>query len=343
SAAAHAKVPAMRLAIADATLDDPPDAPARPIEQLATAVADAEELHVATDYAAAGELLPGLLEELHVAAAVGDEKSRQEALALLVRACYSAGVVLRYLGYPDLALLTAQRAAEAAARVPDDPVTVGFAAWTRAWAIAPPTGRRRALSIARRGLDELDGHLGSSADRRVWPVYGMLHLVAAFTSGVWDRDDLVAEHLRAAEQLAARTGETRDLTLFFGPTNVAAWRVAIAVERGEGGRVLELAADIHPEVMASPSRQGAYWTDIGRGLATIRGREGEAEAALRRADEIAPQRFRSDPAARDTVDHMYTTARRRAVSRDLQCLANRFSLGNHRGYQPAGSKYLDRR
>ena len=72
--------------------------------------------------------------------------------------------------------------------------------------------------------------------------------------------------------------------LRFGRTIVGMWRVSVATELGEGGRVTELARNIHPEVI-SPSRQSVYWADLGRGLVTERRTRDQGVQALIQAEQ----------------------------------------------------------
>ncbi len=65
------------------------------------------------------------------------------------------------------------------------------------------------------------------------------------------------------------------------------------------------------------------FADLGRCLAQTRKNDGEAMAALLRAEQIAPQRVRLSPLVRETVGSMLRRARRSAAGRDLQALAAR--------------------
>ena len=62
----------------------------------------------------------------------------------------------------------------------------------------------------------------------------MTHLLAAQLAGRDGRAGDAEAHLAEAADLAAATGERNTLAWHFGPANVAAWSLAIAVERGDG-------------------------------------------------------------------------------------------------------------
>ena len=113
----------------------------------------------------------------------------------------------------------------------------------------------------------------------------------------------------------------------FGPTNVAAWRVAIGVELTEGARVYEdaTAVPIDIDALGSRERSSSMHFDLARVLAQEEGmRDAEAVRHLDTADRIAPQRIRNDPIARDLV----IILDRRAIYRvwELESLRNRFGL-----------------
>ena len=83
TAAALATLPAISLAINDCTLDDAPDMPARPVEQLVTAAAQANAHLDTASFSLAGQDLGAVLSELHVHVVTGDSDTRRVALAAL--------------------------------------------------------------------------------------------------------------------------------------------------------------------------------------------------------------------------------------------------------------------
>ena len=107
----------------------------------------------------------------------------------------------------------------------------------------------------------------------------------------------------------------------FGPTNVGLWRMAVAWESGEAGKVIELSGGLHPQLLPSVSRESIYWTDVGRAYGALAGKEQAAIGAFARAEAVAPQLFRANPVVRDTVGAMIRRARRRSSGEDLRRLA----------------------
>ncbi|HSZ31643.1 MAG TPA: hypothetical protein VK784_18030, partial [Pseudonocardiaceae bacterium] len=134
--------------------------------------------------------------------------------------------------------------------------------------------------------------------------------------------------LAEARSLAAHTGERNHLRYHFGPTNVAAWELGLAVEAGTGPVVAErlAAAPIDLSVFGSKGRAAYVHFDLARAWAQADGsHDGEAVRALDTAERLAPVRVRNDPVARDLV----LTLDRRAPRRvwELDSLRHRFGVG----------------
>ncbi|MFI6079213.1 hypothetical protein ACIA5C_47705 [Actinoplanes sp. NPDC051343] len=110
--------------------------------------------------------------------------------------------------------------------------------------------------------------------------------------------------------------------MWFGPTNVGIWRLGVLAELGDGRAALALDA-VDVTVIGSSNRQATMWADLGRCLAQTGRHDGQAQAALLRAETIAPQRVRLSPLVRETVGSMLRRARRSAGGRQLQELAAR--------------------
>lgn len=114
--------------------------------------------------------------------------------------------------------------------------------------------------------------------------------------------------------------------MHFGAANWGAWRVAIGVELGEGAQVTEHARDVNVGDLQAAERAGMFYTDLARGLAQDKTRRDEAVLLLRRAEEIAPQRVRTHPYAREMVVDLVRRARRDAVGTELRGMAWRMGI-----------------
>ena len=113
----------------------------------------------------------------------------------------------------------------------------------------------------------------------------------------------------------------------FCATNVAVWRAALAVERGEGGgKIAELAGAVDEAKLTSRTRQADFLADVGRGLARDPRSAAEALRWLRRAEAAAPQRIRNSMPARETVAYLLNRARSTSGGRELRGMAARMGV-----------------
>ncbi len=328
---ALATLPGIRVAIYDATIDDPADAPARPIAELTRLARRADESRDQNRYALAGAGLGALLTELQVTAATGAADESRVALVALVQACHVAAAVAEAFGHQDLALAAATREHEAANRL-GDPTLLGLARYGHAQTWAKVGAHRRAITVVTDSLADLDSLADpSAADTGPAEMAGMAHLFSAKLAARSHRVNDAAEHLDHAAELAARTGERNTAYQHFGPTNVALWRVAVGADLGEGAAVYERAMRDAPnvDVLGSATRSGNYHLDLARALASCEGyRDAEALRHLDSADRHAPQFVRHNPVARDVLSGLEQRARRRVW--ELDSLRNRFGVGPSR-------------
>jgi len=313
---AHAAALGIRDVLIGTELGEDPGGTGRPMAELTRELWRVERLAEASHYSGFGPLLPALLTDAHAAIAGED---REAGLSLVVRCCFAVERLCKGTGYHELAWIAAERAL-AASRLSDDPTLIGAANVLRGFALvwtgARP--RERALAIVTRGAEELSRH--PTADDGA-EVLGMLHLVASLAHTVAGRPGPAGDRMQEALALAAHTGDGNAFGLWFGPTNVGAWRVALAVEQGEGGAVAELAGQVN-EAMLPPFRRASMLTDLGRGLARERGRHEDAIRALLRAEALAPHQVHADPFAREAVAALLSTA----GSAELRSLARRVGV-----------------
>jgi hypothetical protein len=183
------------------------------------------------------------------------------------------------------------------------------------------------LTLAARAADRIAPTVGT--DMAAAEMYGMLHLTCALNAAALRQPDESADHKAEAADVAARVGAGTNFGhQGFGLANYGFWQVHLAVERGEGAKVGELAHGIDPAATKlGASRRAGFYTDLGRGLATERSHRLEAIAALRTAEHLAPQRVRANPFVRETVTNLLRQARRDAVGRELRGMAYRMGIG----------------
>jgi hypothetical protein len=286
------------------------------------------ELRDTASYRSSGEGIDDALIELQVHLVTSDGGERRRAAGLLTQVAYHAFVVATTFGYLHLAQLAAQRSFDAA-RIAERPELEAFAMFAWAPSVARTGGRRRAVQMFDRALDDAQrlttirdgGTLGAET-------FGLLHLMGAHFAARNNDAAEAADHLDEAARVAMLTGECNGFGQHFGPTNVNVWRVAIGAELGQGPAVAERVErepiDLNP--LGSKDRIAALHFDLARSWAQAEGdRDSEAVQHLDAADRIAPTRIRNDPMARDLVLTLDRRARRRVW--ELDSLCNRFGVG----------------
>jgi transcriptional regulator with XRE-family HTH domain len=316
-ARAAANIGKIRQALMETELTEPPLQPARrTVDELER---EADLLMVRRHecrYEVVGDRLPDLLRDAHAHVRGPD---RERALRLMVSATWTADGTVRYFGGFAECWLSAERCREAAEAL-GDPVLIGLAGYERAHAASGSGAYARGLSIAQRAVDELAGHLGEPGGLEV---YGQLVLTAGFMAlgaGGQVADGLA--RVDEAREIAARTGDTDTLGLYFGPTNCEFWAIAMETDGGEPGRAVELARGINPSGTGSRSRQVAFHTDLGRALAHLK-QDAAAVRQLVAAERLAPERVHASPLVRETARAMLDRAKRSAGGAALRGLCER--------------------
>jgi transcriptional regulator with XRE-family HTH domain len=323
----HMIIPALRVAILSNTLTSPITEQAGPLTDLAGEVAG--EVRPAcrdANYLRAGELLPSLIDELHVhIAQPADEAALRLALETLVDACVAAEETANVLGYTDLAHAAAARALEAAA-ILGDPVQQGKAAWAHVMALPRDGMPERKLAVAERAAHQLEPHVRDALGVQV---LGMLTLTASMAAAVVYQATAAGAWLDEAGALAGRVPDTPMVNWqLFSTTNVGIWRVQVGCERGlAGASMLELAGQVDvSRVGAHSQRRAAFLADTGRGLARDPRTRREAVQWLLQAESAAPQWIRNNPAARESVAYLLDRATTAAGGRELRGMAARMDV-----------------
>jgi transcriptional regulator with XRE-family HTH domain len=324
----HAYVPRLRIALQTNTLKNATVDHARPIHELADLLRSRiERCRRACDYVAIGELLPDVLDELHLhIAAPADEAVQRFALQQTVDACNYASVICKSLNYPDLAYFASVRGDEAA-RMLDDPVAIGKAAFPLIQnAPREAMGWNRVLRMAERSAGELQRHARNDLGLQV---LGMLTLNAALAAAAELKLDAAEGWMAEARSLAGRLPDDTDHAwLQFSRTNVAIWEVSVGVECGYGGqKVRHLAESVdRRKIVHLPSRQSIFFSDTGRGLARDPKTRDEALIWLREAESAAPQRIRNNLKVREAVTVLLEQARTATIGRELRGMAARMGV-----------------
>ncbi len=219
-------LPALRAAIAELTFGStsgPQDAP----NDLVSAVRNVTNLHNACRYDDLIADLPSLLLTL------GNRLDDPASIRRLVWVTYATTFAAKYLGLADLAMLSAQQCRRVARLLDDEPEWTGIAEFAIVHTL-PTESRALPLQRAIRAIDLLESAAGH---RRAGQVHGMLHLSASMLAAVGGDSSASQHHLREATRSAARLGEGNFGQLWFGPTNVAIWRLGVLAELGDGGAI----------------------------------------------------------------------------------------------------------
>lgn len=320
----HLAVPALREAFALNSIGFPASDRARPLAEVTAALEALRPAYAAADYVSLGAPLPGLLGELYAHASdPRDGGARITAARALVDACSWSVSLCGMLRYPDLASIAA-RAAMDAATLSGDPARMGMAQFAVLGGL--PRSHPHSLVLAERAASALEPY---ARDPESLHVLGMLTLRCALAAASAQDGARAVHWLGEAQAIASRVddGNPARNWEWFGATNVAVWRVAVAVERGESGSaVLELASGADPAKLVVKSRRAALYQDVGRGLARDRRTQDDAARWLWRAEQAAPQWIRNYAPVRETVSFLLSRARTAAGGRELRGMAARMGV-----------------
>jgi transcriptional regulator with XRE-family HTH domain len=277
------------------------------------------DLVPACDYLAQARVAPRLIENLFAVHAT-DEAHRPDALVGLMLVLQHTAALLKNLGAHGMPHLAAMHMRYVADEL-GDPAWWGVAEWR----VGQSSGgdRERMLATSVRAAEQLAGE----TDPRARQAYGMLHLNAAMAAAALRKPDDAYAHLSEAQEMLRATEGSGDFAdMHFGPANWTTWRVAVGVELGEGPKVSEHADRSHVAELPAAERRGMFYGDLARGLAQDKTTREQAVATLRRAEEAAPQRIRTNPHMRELVTDLMRRAKREAVSRELHGMAYRMGI-----------------
>jgi transcriptional regulator with XRE-family HTH domain len=317
----HAAIPQIRQALV--YWDIPPilDVPPRPLDDLAAEAEQVSRLRMQASYVELGALLPALLKELTVHAHQARSAERSRAFRLLTDAYTAVDSMAYKLGYMDLFALAVERMSWAASQADDlmlGPVSAirrssAFLA-TGAW-----DGGMRLLDRAGRQIeDSLSDHPAALS------VLGTIHLRTAIMAARGGRASPAWDGVSRAREVSSRIGrDTRDYGLLFGPSNVAIHEVAVAVELGDADEAIRRGAHLALPAGLPRERSSHHYIDLSRAWLWQRD-HAKALASVVRAEQLAPQRTRYHPMARETVTRLLDIQRR--MPEQLRGIAARMGL-----------------
>ncbi|MGH3796490.1 MAG: helix-turn-helix domain-containing protein [Pseudonocardiaceae bacterium] len=276
---------------------------ARVVGQLAYV----EHAWASSHFMVVSQYLPGLLGDAQVVTSAASTADQVAAHRALVVAYRLASSVLLKFGANDIAWLAADRAMHVAVAVDD---TVALARATRSVA--------RAMSSSGQRDDALTALIGMTdrirpelpvREQELLSLNGMLFLAGAVTAARHDDAALALAMHQEAELTADRMGPRHEThRTSFGHANVAIHRVAALVRLHEGGRALEYAQGIAPELIGAlpPERHANYLLDLTEAYIHT-GRYPDAVRTLGKAEQAAPEEVRCRPLGhgllRSLVEH----------------------------------------
>ena len=307
----------VRLSVLGATLGTPRGHVVT-VDALANRISALLSAQQQCRHAEVGRLLPQLIRDTHETLGTGKHDGAILRLAALLHV-QGTQAWLRDIGGPlDLGWQAAQLGQQASHRL-GEPLSLGVTTF----------GTAHGLLAA--GAFDLAGDVLTTADPGTatpdaLQVSGMLAFTTSLLAAARGDAASRAAPLEHAAELAERTGEANALWFGFGPSNVAVWRMAVALEVGDHAEAAKIAANVDPQMIPSPTRRAAYWADYGRALARIPKQHDAAVRALRTAEAISPARVHRHPITRSTLAELLSKAKRDAAGRELRGMAYRAGL-----------------
>jgi tetratricopeptide (TPR) repeat protein len=273
------------------------------LSTLRTKAGKAWDLTHAGRYADLTGLLRGLVPDLETAARAVRESQRTEVFELMAATYQACSAALAKLGEPEAAWIAADRAMAAAERA-GNPMLVAAGAFRLVLVFLAARHYDQAEETASTAADAL-WLRADQGDQQAMSLWGALTLQRAVIASRRNDPDTAYDQLERAREIATRLGEGRnDYNTEFGPANVALHEIAVAVELGDAGRALRMAAAVDTGGL-SPERQARMLIDVARAHAQRR-QGAEAVAALRRAEQITPEQVREHDLVRQLVTDLLT-------------------------------------
>ncbi|WP_406285870.1 helix-turn-helix domain-containing protein [Streptomyces sp. NBC_00209] len=260
---------AVRRAIMPALWGPEPEPPGDgfAMDRLRERIAEGWTQYHSAEFDAVMTALPELIADARAAAASSEGEVQWAGFGALGKALQLAGHVAVRMGKTDLALISLERAIEAAGQSAD-PLLVPMIVNSTAWTYQRQGRLEDALGIALRTADEMvsAGRLDTVDGLKVWGALTMSAATSAARSGDYDR---AAAMMGAAEKEAARVaklpegGDNRMVSVF-SPSSVRIERVRLAVQYGHPQDALALAKGMRLSKDTPPSWRTWLLLDVAR-------------------------------------------------------------------------------
>jgi transcriptional regulator with XRE-family HTH domain len=300
------------------------DGPYRSIPELRREVESSIAKRESGKYTRFGEDLPVLLEELSRAApSAGDEAAAVQGL--IAETLHSGSMLLRRLGYVDLSWVAIQQARSAALQS-DDPLLLIANDWQMVefyFRTGNTLSGERLSEDAIRRLEE--SHLSGTPAPRAVSLVGTFHLLRSMAAAQRVERQEVEDAISAAAKAADRNRRDRDdYQSQFGPSNVAVFGVATAVEMGDGELAARRAKKVDTNAILSRERQARYLMDVARAYTQTR-KDAAALTVISDAYKRAPEYVANHVMAREVVAELLERERR-SITPGLRTLAKKLGV-----------------
>jgi len=263
---------------------DPPG-PDFSFDRLRERIADGWTQYHAAEFDTVMKVLPDLIADARAATASGEDGDRGAGFAALAKALQLAGHVAVRMGKTDLALISLERAIDAAGQS-SDPLLVPMIVNSMAWTYQRQGRLDDALSIALRAADDIvrAGRTDTADGLKVWGALTMSAATSAARSGDYER---AASMMEAAEKEAARVAKLPDagdnrMVSVFSPSSVRIERVRLAVQYGHPQDALALAKGMRLSKNTPPSWRTWLLLDVARAHTDI----GDAAGAVKTLESL---------------------------------------------------------
>ncbi|ARQ67551.1 helix-turn-helix domain-containing protein [Streptomyces marincola] len=291
----------------------------RPLPQVSVEVDDLCRAACATEYTKTGDRLPALLSELTtIISGLPEGPERRRAAAQLAW-CYWVAYEFAYrLGFHHLAAIALERMGCMGEQA-QDPLLLALRLQRRSSMLLRRGDNPMALRVLDRAHQLVAQH-DAPGSVPALAVTGSLHLAGAIATAQAKNAEDVKERMKEARTVAERIGRDVPLVYWasFGPTSVAHFDVATAVELGQLGAAMQSARKVRFPADHPRMRVGRYHMELARAYSRM-GRSESAQKELFRAREAAPQQARYHPLMRETVGVL--VRRSRTVPGTLASLA----------------------
>jgi transcriptional regulator with XRE-family HTH domain len=293
------------------------------VDRLGSQAAQAWEFAHGSRYEDLSHLLGTLLPELEYAVRKTTGVDRRRVCVAKAKAYHAAAGVLSKMGETAAAWVAVDRAITAAEDA-DDPLLMAEGAFRLA--IVFQNARR--FDLAKQTAESAANALGRLIDAgepEAVALRGALFLQLAVASARTNDGEQAYAYLGRAREAAAQLGVDRnDYNTEFGPTNVMLYEVNVAIELGDAGHALRIAAKADTARL-SPERRARLLIDVARAHAQRR-QPHLMVSTLRQAEEIAPEQIHTHPVVRELVEDALRSDQGDAP--DLQELAKDLALIN---------------